>query len=611
MQEQFMQDLQRIYDELQERQFALNSYYKLLEGEHQEAAIVVEDFLTKMELPITKETQMAALTRLVNLREDALEQVFQKEGFSTNKIIQKKEEAYLFVKEMHLTRHEYLIAWIKSENLLTPFYRRLIEGVHYIGEEISLWQSHWTAKIINGVNRELLEEYNGDEEAIFKMLQSNELLDVDANGEIADRCYSVLERDEHGGYRSVAYSEAFADEVAKVVSAIEDLVEGLSMLEDEVFEQKGEWISYLVAIKRALAQTQPRKLVSYWADVDRAWMRITTPLQIGHPLEYYEDHFRKAVALEWDLRIVNPKLQTRSMTRENIKRFAGKLALNLKGEVEETLVKNLEQIDQTQLYIGQPVLYYGAELNGLFSAQVVPNDEQVSSEMGKKIFAYADFVMQSKKAKPIMQLSVETFGLAFVQEQRELIENHPALWQKIYDISTIGHEFGHILWIDQETEAIMNQRGQFKNIEEFKATTGGLMAFFENEESRLKRHIVDDLVSRAVGLMAWREVGEVLPYYCEGLIHLDILFSSGVITHKDKIEICYERYDAMRELYQDAYTTLAQHYIDQKDAGEYLEQYVEKVEGIYLPKAAEVREFVEHYYNRYQEIGQRVYRVLS
>ena len=36
-------------------------------------------------------------------------------------------------------------------------------------------------------------------------------------------------------------------------------------------------------------------------------MKIKTPIQIGHPLEYYEDHFRKAVALEWDIRLTNPK----------------------------------------------------------------------------------------------------------------------------------------------------------------------------------------------------------------------------------------------------------------------------------------------------------------
>jgi hypothetical protein len=251
------------------------------------------------------------------------------------------------------------------------------------------------------------------------------------------------------------------------------------------------------------------------------------------------------------------------------------------------------------------MLYYGAEFNGLFSAQVVPNDEQVSAEYGKKIFAYADFVMESKKSKPIMKLGVEFMGEAFIKKQRALIEDEPDLWHKIYDISTIGHEFGHILWIDNDTEMKMNTTGQFKNIEEFKATTGGLMAFFYNESDVLKPHIVDDLVSRAVGLMAWREVGEVLPYYCEGLIHLDLLFGSGVIAYEGQISIDYTRYDAMKEAYQKAYEKLAEHYLSKQDASLYLNAYAVKQEKYYLPKNEKVRAFVEKYYARYQEIGQQ------
>ena len=600
-----MNDLQKIYDELQERQKSLNDYYKVLDGEHPIAKSLIEDFLNKMHLPINSDTMMASLTRLVNLREDALEQVLQKEGFSEEEIIAKKEEAYQFVKEMHLTRHEYLIAWIKSENLLTPFYQILIENIHYIGEALSLWQSEWTAHIINGINRELLVEYDGDEQAIFKMLQEEELLDLDPNGEVGDRCYSVLVPNSNGGYHSVAYSEAFPDEVASLVSIIEDCIEALSLEVDDVFHQKEEWINYFVALKKAFAGHQPKTLIGLWANVDRAWMKITTPLQVGHPLEYYEDHFRKAVALEWDLRIINPKLQSASTTRDNIKKFSIKLAREIDGV--DTIDKNIEQVDKTQLYIGQPMLYYGAEFNGLFSAQVVPNDEQVSTELGKKIFAYADFVMESKKAKPIMQLSVDFMGLDFVQKQRDLAINNPKLWQELYDISTIGHEFGHILWIDTDTEMVMNRLGQFKNIEEFKATAGGLMAFFENEKDELKNHIVDDVVSRAVGLMAWREVGEVLPYYCEGLIHLDILFKSGVINYNEKIEIDYSRYDKMKKRYQKAYKKLAQHYIDKEDANIYLGQYVKKIDGVYLPIYNDISSFVENYYAQYKKIGQKVF----
>ena len=599
-----MDDLQKIYDELQRRQAELNGYYRLVEGGHPEAEKLVADFLAAVDLDRSDESVMAALTRIINLREDALEQVLQRAGLSEDELIEKKEKAYLFVSDFHLERHAALVAWIEEEGLLDRFYRALIFGVDAVGQAMSGWQSAWTAHIIHGVNRELYRSFNGDEEKIFELLQREGLYDLDTNGCIGDRCYSVLHRDKEGQYHRVSYAEAFAQEVEEVTGALDALIETLEGEEDRVFGQKEQWLAYLLAIRVALKHTSPDELIGYWAEVDRAWMEVTTPLQIGHPLEYYEDHYRKAVALEWDLRIVNPRLQAGSHTRSAIKAFAEKMAKSIGGNAPKVIRNNLKQVDRTQLYIGQPVLYYGAEFNGLFSAQVVPNDETVSSELGKKIFAYADYVIASKKAKPVMRLSVETMGEAFVRKQRKLIENDPALWYRVYDISTIGHEFGHILWIGQDTESQMNETGQFKNIEEFKATTGGLMAFFENDEQQMRKHMIDDLVSRAVGLMAWREVGEVLPYYCEGLIHLDILFKSAVVSYSNQILIDYGQYPMMKARYQSAYRDLASHYLRREDAGNYLHRYVTRKEGVYLPRDELVREFVEHYYRRYREIGQ-------
>ncbi len=604
--EQFMKDLQIIYDELQYRQGTLNKYYELLDESktHERANVVVDAFLKLLDIPRDKDSEMAALTRIVNLREDALEQVLEKGGASKKEIAMKKELAYGFVSTMHITRHEAFISWVEEHKLLTPFYRSLILGVHFVGIRLSEWQSHWNDHIIHTVNLELSEMFKGDDAKVFEMLQGESLLDKDASGCVGDRCYSVLKK-EDTGYKSVAYAEAFPEQVQGVTTALEQLLSLLGQHEDDVFNQKSEWVAYFTAIKEAFAHKEPDELISKWAEVDRKWMAVKTPLQVGHPLEYYEDHYRKAVALEWDLRIVNPALQEGSPTRQNIKDFAVSMAKEFGSEAEKTMAKNLTQVDETQLYIGQPILYYAAEFNGLFSAQVVPNDEQVSAELGKKIFAYADFVMESKKSKPIMKLSVETMGESFVRTQRALIDTNPDLWQEIYDISTVGHEYGHILWIDSDTETKMNGTGQFKNIEEFKATAGGLMAFFHNEKEELKKHIVDDVVSRAVGLMAWREVGEVLPYYCEGLIHLDILFGSGIITYDGQIKIDYSKYDAMKEAYISAYKDLVDNYLKKVDASEYLAQYAVKNEGIYLPKNEKIKSFVEHYYARYKEIGQQ------
>ncbi len=605
--DKFFDDLKIVYNEISRRNDILNSYFELAKGKDiKEAKELVDSFLAAIDLPKNEQSTVASLTYLINLREDKLITFMDSLNLTQEQKDKKLEIAYEFNSKLYLKRFEDLIDFIISNNLLTPFYQKLIKGVHKIGVAITKWQSRWREHILNNINRELFELFNGDEDKIFNMLHKENLLDC-RGGEIADRCYSVLVKSDDG-YKRLSYAEAFKDEVSEVIKAIDELIETLSKEDDEVFSQKDEWLEYFKAIKVAFRGTNVDELVELWANVDRAWMKVKTPLQVGHPLEYYEDKYRKAVALEWDLRINKPNALSSDFIKESIKSAAIEIANSIGGV--DIVDKNIKQIDQTQLYIGQPMLYYGAELNGLFSAQVVPNDVEVSKECGKKIFAYIDFVRESKKAKPIMQLGVEIFGLDFIQKERNLIENKPNIWDKIYYISTIGHEFGHILWIDDDTEVVMNRSGQFKNIEEFKATTGGIVAFFKNEDSSLIEALLDDVVSRAVNLIAWQEVAEVLPYYCEGLIHLELLYKSGVLKlDNKKVVIEYKNYNNFKEIYLDAYKNLALNYLNKVDAKEYLEKYTIKKDAIYLPKTDIIRDFVEYYYKRYKEIGNEVAKI--
>ncbi len=609
--DRFFLDLQRVYDELNSRQAELNAYFEITKGkENKKARELVESFLEEVALPKNGESIVASLNYLINLREDNLIAFMQNMGLTQEQIDAKLELAYLFNSKVYLERFESFITFIEENNLLTPFYRAIFFGVHSVGEVITKWQTKWRNHIINRINRELFELFKGDEDKVYHMLEKENLLDC-KNGEIADRCYSVL-INSNGKYERVAYSDAFKDEVEQVSKRLDILINILSDLKDDVFNQKSEWIAYFKALKDAFLHNNPDELVEFWANVDRAWMKITTPIQVGHPLEYYEDKYRKAVALEWDLRVINPKEQEKSNTKDNIKKMAAKVANSLGIKAQKLISKNLLQVDKAQLYIGQPALYYGAELNGLFSAQVVPNDEEVSREFGKKIFAYLDFVRESKKSKPIMQLAINTFGIDFILKQRDLINNNPELWNKIYDISTIGHEFGHILWIDSDTEVLMNKSGQFKNIEEFKATTGGLMAFFENEDASLKEYILDDVISRAVSLMSWREVTEVLPYYCEGLIHLELLYESEVMTVNDcMVKINYSKYENFKEIYKKAYIELAKAYLEKTDANEYLKLFTKKIDNIFLPKTEALESFVQNYYKSYKKIGNKVAKEFS
>ncbi|WP_419671609.1 hypothetical protein [Aliarcobacter butzleri] len=79
------------------------------------------------------------------------------------------------------------------------------------------------------------------------------------------------------------------------------------------------------------------------------------------------------------------------------------------------------------------------------------------------------------------------------------------------------------------------------------------------------------LVKRSVGLIGWMEVDEVQPYYCEGLIHLNGLFESGVLSWDDEnkklnIDISDSKFEALKSWYITNYTALAKHYLDKIDA---------------------------------------------
>ena len=603
----FENDMKRFYELVAERQHVLGRYFSIVESQHYDERIeaFIDAFLERVELSLIRENRVAALTRLINLRDEQLVQALQKEGKDEVFITHAKEIAYLWVKEFYLKSHAELIAHIEKEWLFSPFYRRLLRGVHEVGILLSEWQSRWNEHIINTINPLLELEFNHDAEAITQMLHDNNLFDPDPQGEAGDRSYSVLHKVE-GGYVAKAYANAFPQDVRKVCNALQSLCEDLEEMDDEEWHQKEVYIAYLKALEEAFGEEDRALLIEKWAEVDRRWMHITAPIQIGHPLEYYEDHYKKAVALEWDVRISNPtNLGAHETYSRIVKTFT---KLYEQSGVDAVLMRDtvLDNLKRVQLYIGRPALFYGAEFNGLFSAQVVPNDETVSREHGKKIFAFADNILDTQRAKPFLKINQEVLGADFMNAERELVFHNASLWHQVYEVSTIGHEFGHILWMDHDTETKMNQSGMFKNIEEFKATTGGLVAFFMNEVEELKEALLRDVVKRSIGLIGWMKTGEVEPYYCEGLIHLNALFESGVLHFDEKLSIDLSAYDMLKEWYIKVYKELAKHYMAKRDAKLFLERFARKEEGFYQPVRDDVRAFVAYYWALHQSMGRDI-----
>ena len=613
--ENFTQDLQKVYDYISDQKTKINKLYYYLEKEQYDKLDIIEKFASNLDLELSSDLRVALITRLVSLRDDSLVQVLKKLELDDTKIIELQEKAYQFVKEYWLDIHHDTVEFIVSNNLLTPFYQEVFKGVYSVGIEFSKWQTSWTKLIINGVNKDLLEKFDGDDEKVMNYLEENNLFDIGHDGLIADRSYSMLLK-EDGEYQSAAYIKAFKKEVTSVIDALEEFVDNLIENEDDIYDQKWVYIEYIQSIITALAERRTDMLVAKWADVDRAWMKMTTPIQIGHPLEYYEDHFRKAVALEWDIRLTNPSKQNNDNRVIKIKSMFKKLfdKQNSSKEFEDIYNFSLKSLDKVQLHLGRPALFFAAEFNGLFSAQVVPNDEIVSKEYGKKIFAFSDEILQSQRAKPFLKLSQEIFGQEFLTEDRKFLFQEDQKWHQVYDITTIGHEFGHILWCDDETETAMNKTANFKNIEEFKATTGGLVSFFmdeENDEKDLERYVLNDTIKRAIGLIAWMEVDEVQPYYCEAMIHLFGLFETKTLIWDSENEVLTINRDEntmndLKQWYIDTYSNLAQHYLNKKDATLFLEKYATKKDGYFTSVDDTIANFIEYYFQKYKKIGQEL-----
>ncbi|MBK1971180.1 invasion protein CiaB [Campylobacter sp. TTU_617] len=585
---------------VKKRKEQINSLYEILDKD--DIGPYFESLINLSGLKKNKNAILAILRRLVDLKEENLVKELEKNNFSEEKITKIKHLFYDEVRKFYEREHQELINEIKNKKLLNNFYQTLIQGVHNIGLIINDFESSWTKEIIEK-NNKILSSMFKDLNLALEFLKQNKLYQVDRNGQICERSYGVLVRIGQI-WRFVPYAKFFENEILRLEFAFDSMIDKLKTFANS--NEEFAYIEYLIKLKIAFCEKRENKVIEAWQNAELAWMEVKSPLQIGHPLEYYEDNYTHAVALEWDIRLqdescfdVNEFINQINTSFEKVCKNINLNNNNLKTEV-------LNNINKTQLYICTPMIFYGAELRGLFSAQVVPNDEFVSAKSGKKIFAFLNFVYESAKSKPFMKISSVIFEKDFLDYGREILFFKEEIWKKVYEISTIGHEFGHIFFIDQESEKLMNQSGYFKNIEEYKATTGGLINFFYHEVEELKMPVFYELIKRSISLIAWQEAEEVKPYYTEGLIHLDLLFKSGVLSFKDEklfVNFTLEFYEKFKDLTLQNYHSLAKHYAQKNDAKEFLNIFCILENGIFLPVNKECRNFVLYYYDLYKKLG--------
>lgn len=595
-----MNDFKEIAKLAKKRRDKINGLYHFLESEEKNEFL--EGLLKSSGLEYEKSALLAILRRLVDLKEENLVKELEKRGVKEEKITKIKHALYEEVRKFYEREHKEFIEEVKEKRLLNDFYQALIEGVHSVGLVINDFEIVWTKEIIEKNNKMLKSSFANLEDAL-EFLRQNKLYQIDRLGEICERSYGVIVK--IGSlWRFVPYARFFENEILRLEFAFESMIEKLRVFAQN--EEEFAYIEYFEKLKNAFCEKENERVIAAWQEAEFAWMRVKSPLQVGHPLEYYEDQYTHAVALEWDIRLSDASEFNGQEFAQNIKKTFLRIYENIGIEDENLRKEVCENIDKTQLYICLPMIYYGAELKGLFSAQVVPNDEFVSSKAGKKIFAFLNFVYENSKTKPFMKMASEIFDKEFLTYGRDILFYNEKLWKRIYEISTIGHEYGHIFFIAKDSEKLMNQSGFFKNIEEYKATCGGLVNFFYHEEEELKMPVFHELIKRAVGLIAWQKVEEVKAYYTEGLIHLCLLFQSGVLEFKQenlKIDFSTQAYEAFKKLCLQTYHALAKHYALRLDAKEFLDIFCILENEVFLPKHNECREFVKFYYALYEKIG--------
>ncbi len=118
---QFLDDLQKIYDFLNDEKAKVNLLIKYLENNEFDKLELINDFAKALGLQMNDDLRFALVTRLVNLRDDSLVQVLKKLEKTELEIIELQEKAYQFVKKYWHDKHTKLIDFITQNSLLTPF----------------------------------------------------------------------------------------------------------------------------------------------------------------------------------------------------------------------------------------------------------------------------------------------------------------------------------------------------------------------------------------------------------------------------------------------------------------------------------------------------------
>ena len=294
-----MNDFKEIAKLAKKRRDKINGLYHFLESEEKNEFL--EELLKSSGLEYEKSALLAILRRLVDLKEENLVKELEKRGVKEEKITKIKHALYEEVRKFYEREHKEFIEEVKEKRLLNDFYQALVEGVHSVGLVINDFEIVWTKEIIEKNNKMLKSSFANLEDAL-EFLRKNKLYQVDNFGEICERSYGVIVK--IGSlWRFVPYARFFENEILRLEFAFESMIEKLKSLAQN--EEEFAYIEYFEKLKNAFCEKEDERVIAAWQETEFAWMRVKSPLQVGHPLEYYEDQYTHAVALEWDIRLSN------------------------------------------------------------------------------------------------------------------------------------------------------------------------------------------------------------------------------------------------------------------------------------------------------------------
>ena len=305
---QFLENISKIHDIFNAHEAHYNSLSEWIStpGEYRE---VLDTFLDTLGIEKNAETYYAAASRIGDKKFEPLDIYLEKTWASREKRDEIFEASYNFVRSYYERLQWEMIVSIETEKLLPEFYLKIFQHTHKLWALYSTLFLKWNKKLLFETNRALEERFDNNQDDINAFIEQNNLMDMGHRGESADRTYSIL-LPEGDSYVSKSYGEIFPEEVWAIIAAYDNFIADLEKSEDEIFERKSAYIEYFTAIQNAWNQQDVNELVAAWSEVDIKWMAIDTPVQPGHPIEYYEDKYRRAVSIEFDMRLLDPSLFT-------------------------------------------------------------------------------------------------------------------------------------------------------------------------------------------------------------------------------------------------------------------------------------------------------------